>query len=807
MSDESKQYKHIGKDFTPPDIVGKVTGKARYAEDFRADGMVFARLYTSPMAHGRVTNIDTSAIDNMPGVIGVLTADDVPAVEAPNAAILTNTPVYVGDPILAIAAEDETTAENALALIKVDIEPMPFAVDPLDSLVEGGPNAREEGNVYVRSREGSGFRTIKWTPEQIAEFREGREPTGEHANEWEYGDVDQGFAEAAVVIEEPFVTVGYAHQSMEPRTAMAYWENGKCYVYGSAQSQSFWMPGLARLLEVEMKDVVLVSENTGGGFGSKIGAYPMAALPGWFSKKIGRPVQLRITREQEYYVGSARVGFQGWMKVGFAADGRMTAADMFIVEDIGPNATGGDGSSAAGAVSLVYDPIAMRFRGLPVLTNTTPRGAQRGPGQNQIAAVMAPVMDKAAAELGIDRVEIRKINAANNATTVYEDQGPLTSAYMKEAIEMGADMFDWERRKNKPAKNGSKVRGIGIGQGYHSAGANGFDGLVRITPDGKVHLHSGVGNLGTYSYASTVRSAAEVLKCDWEDCVIHRGTTEANLPWSSYQAGSNTSFTHQRANYVAAMDAVDKMKRIAALTLGGNADDYDIDGKRVFHVNDNARSITYAQAAAEAVKLGGAYDGHEMPEDIHEITQRSVQNLAGTGLVGVAKDTLKKEGVVPGLAVAFCEIELDLETGKYQILDYVGIAECGKIVHPQGLAAQMCGGAVWGMGMANLERHVYDPHNGLPANIGMYQCKVPTYLDTPPHIRTAAVDIPDPQSPFGARGIGEPAMGCSVAALTSAIADALDGHIFHRTPVSADMIVNHVAGREQSFESLQTNNF
>lgn len=799
-------YKHIGKDFTPPDVVGKVTGKAKYAEDFRADGMVYARVYTSPMAHGRVTNIDTSALDGMPGVVGVMTADDVPAVEAPNAALLTNLPVYVGDPILCVAAEDETTAEDALARVRVDIEPLPFAVDPLDSLVAGGPDAREEGNVYVRSREGSGFRTIKWTPEQVEEFRAGREPTGEYANEWRYGDIEKGFADAEVIIEEPFVTTGYAHMSMEPRTAMAYWQNGTCYVYGSAQSQSFWIPGLARLLEVEQDKVVLVSEHTGGGFGSKIGAYPMAALPGWFSKKLGRPVQLRITREQEYYVGSARVGFQGWIRIGFANNGRVTAADVFIVEDIGPNATGGDGSSAGGAVSLVYDPEAMRYRGVPVLTNTTPRGAQRGPGQNQIAAIMAPIMDRAARELDMDRVAIRRVNAVHNETTVYEDQGPVTSAYMKEALDMGAEMFGWEARRNRPAPpDRNKVRGLGIGQGYHSAGTSGYDGLVRITPDGRVHLHSGVGNLGTYSYASTVRAAAEVLKCDWEDCVIHRGTTEANLPWSSYQAGSNTSFTHQRANYVAALDAVDKLKRIAALMLGGDADDYDIDGRRVFHVENPSRSLSYADAAREAVAQGGAFSGETMPDDIHEVTQRAVKNLAGSGLIGVAKDNMRKEGVVPGLAVAFAEIELDLETGKYEILDYVGIAECGTVVHPQGLAAQMKGGAVWGFGMAGLERHVYDPMNGLPANVGFHQCAIPTYLDGPPEIRTGAVDLPDPQTPFGARGIGEPAMGCSVAALTSAIADALGGHIFNRTPVSSDMIVNHVAGLPESFKPLQTN--
>jgi CO/xanthine dehydrogenase Mo-binding subunit len=217
--------------------------------------------------------------------------------------------------------------------------------------------------------------------------------------------------------------------------------------------------------------------------------------------------------------------------------------------------------------------------------------------------------------------------------------------------------------------------------------------------------------------------------------------------------------------------------------------------------------MTYAAAAQRAVELGGAYSGETYPEDIHPITQRAVQAIAGTGLIGVAKDTLPQNGVVPGLAVAFAEIELDLETGKYEILDYVGIAECGTVVHPQGLAAQMKGGAVWGMGMARLERHVYDPQNGLPAHVGYNQCGIPSYLDTPSVVRTAAVNLPDPQSPFGARGIGEPAMGCSVAALTAAISDALDGHIFNRTPISIDMILNHVNGRPQSFKPLQTNNF
>ena len=801
-------YKHIGKDFTPPDVLGKVTGKAKYAEDFRADGMVFARIYTSPMAHGRVTNIDLSALDDIPGVVGVLTADDVPAVEAPNAAILTNSPAFVGDPILAVAAEDETTAEEALARIRVDIEPLPFAVDPLDSVVEGGPNAREEGNVYVRSREGSGFRTVKWTQAQVDEFRAGREPTGEFANEWTYGDLQQGFEDAEVVIEEPFVTTGYAHMSMEPRTAMAYWQNNKCYVYGSAQSQSFWMPGLASLLGVETKDVVLISENTGGGFGSKIGAYPMAALPGYFSKKLGRPVQLRITREQEYYIGSARVGFQGWIKMGFAANGRITAADVFIVEDIGANATGGDGSSAGGAISMVYDPEAMRFRGLPILTNTTPRGAQRGPGQNQIAAVMAPLMDKAADQLGIDRVDIRLVNAADSDRRIYADQGPITSAYMEDAITQGAEMFNWSEKRSQPRRSGNKVKGLGIGQGYHSAGTSGFDGLVRITPDGcnsSAHRSWQPGHVFVrLNHARGSRSAEVRLGRLRHSPRQHRSEPALGLLSGRQRFDLHTNTHELRRGHGCGRQDETNCRRNPGRRRG-----------RLRHRwqgglphNESAAAIDLRRSrAARHSSWVAIFPVTFIPDDIHEITQRSVQNLAGSGLIGVAKDNLPREGTVPGLAVAFVEIELDLDTGKYDILDYVGIAECGTVVHPKGLAQQMKGGAVWGMGMAGLERHVYDPQNGLPANVGYYGCRVPTYMDVPSVTRTDAVDKPDPANPFGARGIGEPAMGCSVAALTSAISDALDGHSFGRTPISRDMIVNHVAGLDQSFKPLQTNNF
>ena len=257
---------------------------------------------------------------------------------------------------------------------------------------------------------------------------------------------------------------------------------------------------------------------------------------------------------------------------------------------------------------------------------------------------------------------------------------------------------------------------------------NGFDGLVRITPDGILHIHTGVGNLGTFSYASTSRVAAEVLGYEWERCVIERGGTLKSIPWNLGQFGSNTSFTMTRTNWVAAEDAKAKLIQIAAGELGGAVEDYDIDAEHVVSKSDPAKRLSFADCAKKAIELGGAYDGHETPEDINPMTQAAVAAIAGTGLIGVAKDNLPKEGTVPALSASFIEIELDLETGKYEILDYIGVADCGKVMHPMGLAAQVSGGAVMGFGLATTERHIYDPAYGRPCARGLYQAKAQEHL-------------------------------------------------------------------------------
>jgi xanthine dehydrogenase molybdenum-binding subunit len=797
----------LGKNFVPPDVHGKVTGKAKYAEDFRAEGMVFCRLLVSPMPHARVRNVDTSAAEAMPGVLGILRAADVPQLPAPGEPILTDEPMWIGQPILAVAAESETLAQDAIDTIKIDFEELPFTVDPLQSLYPGGPDARGDGNVVDNRLIGPPqLKKAKWTAGDFARVEEGQLPEGEPLVEWSFGDIEAGFAKAALVLDETFVTAGMSHHSMEPRSCMAYWENGKCFVYGSTQSQSFVVPGLAGLIGIEPSNLVYVAETCGGGFGSKGTEYPVMAIPAHMSKKIARPVMMRISRAEEYFFGYARTGFQGRIRMGFDKTGRMTAADLYVVQENGATTGFPDWPSAGDTVSMLYQPQSMRFRGMCVMTNTVPRSAQRGPGHNQTAAAMEPLIDKAAKTLGIDRLEIRRVNGPKMDAKLGAMQGPVTSCYLPEALAKGAAAFNYaERSARSGRKNGTKITGIGVGQAFHPAGFAGFDGLVRITPDGKVHLHSGVGNLGTYSHSGTSRVAAEVLKANWDNCIVERGDTRKGLPWNIGQFGSNTSFTMARTNYVAAVDAVAKLKEIAAMDLGGVANDYDIGGEKVFLKSDPSKNLTYAQAAQRAIDLGGKFDGHETPTDINPMTAASAQSLAGTGLIGVAKDNLPITAQPAAFVAGFAEIELDTETGAFEIVDYMAVADCGTVIHPQSLATQIKGGGVMGFGLATLERHIYDPQNGLPGAVGLYQAKPASYLDVARTFTTAAVDMPDPQSPLGTKGIGEPVMGAGATALLCAISDALGGHYFNRVPVTRDQIVNALAGKPQSHKPLQVN--
>ncbi len=799
-------YKLIGKPYSTADLVAKVTGRAKYSEDFRAEGMLFAKLLVSPMPHGRVRRIDTSAAEALPGVAAILSAADLPPVDAPNEAALTNEPRYEGEPILAVAAVDETTAADAVERIRLDLEPLPFVLDPLDSLRPGGPDARLDGN----TTSGTEVTTVKWEDADWDAAERGEFPAGGVAtDEWQVGDVEAGLAEADLVLDETMFHQSMSHQPLETRSAMAYWQHGKCYLHASTQSTARTHGPAARLIGIAPEDLVLVAEYCGGGFGSKAFGSIQMAIPALLSRKAGKPVMMRITRQEEHFIGRARPGIQGRIKVGFRRDGRVTAVDMFLVQDAGPYGRSGDHLQAADYASLMYQPLNQRMRGVSVYTNTPPRSAQRAPGGLQAVSMMAPMMHKAATQLNLDPLELIRINApAGQATFGQPRQGRrpnVSSAFVREAADAAAEAFDWPAmRARSGRRQGTKVTGIGVALSAFAAGASGMDGLLVIRPDGKVNIHQGIGNLGTESVFDTARAAMEALQTDWEHAEVVWGNTAKHLPWSAIQAGTMTTHAHTRANYAAGHDARRKLQEIAARDLGGAPDDYEVADARVFRSGYRAQGLSFARAARRAVELGGGYDGHELPDDINAMTVTSATALAGSGLLGVAKDNYATGGRVQSYCIGFAEVEVDLETGAISLKDYRVSTDCGTIVNPRTLAAQLHGGGIQGFSEALGRKWVYDRRWGLQVSKRFYSNRPPTLLDVPHEreLQWTAANQPDPFNPLGARGIGEPSHGAGAGAVLCAIADALGDGYFNRTPVMIDMILTRLENLPAPFPTL-----
>ncbi len=802
--------KLIGQDIAPDDLHAKITGRAKYAEDFKADGMVFAKLLASPMPHCRVLRIDASAALAMDGVFGILTADEVPQSEF-GEQCLTNEPLYEGEAVLALAAVDETTAADAIELIKVDFEPLPFVLNPLDSLRPGSPDARLQGNTTV----GRDWVSLKWTEEDFANAPEGSMPMPDTVldadgevivrkatTEWMVGDIEAGFAAADLILDETIVHQSVTHHPMEPRTTMAYWQNGRLFIHTSTQSLVRTRAAVASQLDLDIEDVVMIGEYCGGGFGSKIAGSTIQLVPALFSRKINRPVMLRITRAEETYLGRARPGMQARVRIGFRADGRITALDFYAVGDGGPYA-GGDQNASASTASLTYTPLNMRYRGVAMRTNTPPKAAQRGPGGAQIIGMLEPLMDKAARELGIDRLALRRLNAPE-ANVEYGPRGStLTSVFVREAIDQVRELFGWDERISRSGQlNGTKRTGIGVGVSPYTAGSRGFDGLLVIRPDGIVQIHQGLGNLGTNSNFDTARAAADVLGIEWDQVEVVFGDTSRHLPWSAVQAGSQTTHAHTRANHAAGLDAKQKLQEIAARDLGGRPEDYDTSDGRVYRRSNPSQGMTLGRAATRAIQLGGRYSGEEFDDNLNDMTKASVTALAGQGLVAAARDTFGGSGGLQSWVVGFAEVELDIETGKVDVIHYTAVTDCGVVVHPRGLGGQIFGGSFQGMGMAMSQKWVFDPVWGVSFAKRLYTARPPGILDVPIDVQWAAVGIPDPQTPVGAKGIGEPCVGAGSAALTSAIADALEGKCLCRTPLSPDVLLSELEGREPAYGPL-----
>ena len=376
---------------------------------------------------------------------------------------------------------------------------------------------------------------------------------------------------------------------------------------------------------------------------------------------------------------------------------------------------------------------------------------------------------------------------------------------MKQALDRGAALFKWDERKARTGqRQGSKIRGIGVAVGPHGAGSVGFDSILTIRPDGRLYVQSAVGNLGTHSVIDLARVAAEVLDVPWEKVEVVWGDTGKHLPWTCPSVGSQTTHAMTRANYAGAMDARRKLQEIAARDLGGAPDEYEIGGERVYRRGSPGRGLSYAQAARRAIELGGKYDGHQLPEDINVMTRESASALTGLGLMGVAKDNHPRDGVTYSFVVGFAEVEVDVETGQTTLVDFLAVGDVGTVINPRSLLAQIKGGSCLGIAHALFQKSIVDPRYGVTLGDRFHYSKPLSILDIPATMRAEALDIADPETPVGARGVGEPPVGAGYGAVLNAIADAVGEDVFRRAPVTADIILMSLENGRRMHEPLRT---
>ena len=419
------------------------------------------------------------------------------------------------------------------------------------------------------------------------------------------------------------------------------------------------------------------------------------------------------------------------------------------------------------------------------------------------------MITKAAKQLGIDQLAIRRMNSPEGKALYGPPDAKggrrhVTSAFVKDALDRGAEQFKWQERLARSGKRvGTKVTGIGVAVGPHGSGSVGYDGLMTIRPDGKLYVQSGVGNLGTHSVIDLARVAADILEMPWDKVVVNWGDTSKGLPWTCLSVGSQTTHAMTRANHAGASAARRMLQELAAKDLGGSPDDYTIGNERVFRKGNPSRGLTYAQAATRAIALGGKFDGHELPEDIHAVTKAAAKLNAGLGLMGVAKDVYKHDGDTYSFVAGFAEVEVDTETGVVRLVDFHAVGDVGTIVNPRSLVAQINGGCCLGIAHALYQKIVYDPHYGLSLARRFHYNKPLTILDIP-QMHSSGLDLADPETPVGAKGVGEPPVGAGFGAVLNAIADAIGVDAFRRAPVTSDVALMTLTHGRRMHQPLQS---
>jgi xanthine dehydrogenase YagR molybdenum-binding subunit len=725
------EYKVVEREHLPPwgagvalTVVGKaqprvegeakVTGRARYAYDVHLPGLLQARVLRSPYPHARIRRVDLSKAAALYGVRAAICADNVPEIKWFRDSVLFDRTVrYVGDEIAAVAADSEEIAEDALRLVEVEYEPLPFVTALEAALAPGAPKLRQGGNLV-------------------------EEPKVD-----ERGDVQAGLREAEVVVEETYTTQAALHNCLEPHGCTATWDGDHLTLWDSTQSIFDVREEVAQKLQLPEHHVRVIKQYMGGGFGSKQVAWKHTVMAALLSRRAGRPVKLMLDREAENLASGNRNPTRQRVRLGARRDGTLTAIDVRIEQAVGAYMGGGESSNVPGIYQRLYKCPNVRTEQIAVYTNTGPAVAFRAPGYVEGAFALESAMDELARTLGMDPLDLRQRNYAEHDQK--RDKPFTTPESLRLCYEKASEAFGW-RTYRKPAPAGAKRRGIGMAA--HEWGGSGYPpgyAWVKLNADGTADVVTGTQDIGTGTRTALTQVAAEELGLPMEQVALHLGDT-ANGPYAPVSSGSATQATIGPAVRAAAADAKRQLLDAAGTYL-------EVDPLRL-RVQDGA--IFVEGEAQRAVSVA-------------EVTQRIAPHMIqGHGARGPNPDGKS----IRTWGAQFVEAEVDVETGEVTLLRVVASHDCGRIVNPTMVESQVLGAVTQGIGFALTEERVVDHARGVALNANLEEYKVPTVADVP-DVRHVAVDLADPEAnSTGAKGIGEPPLVPTAPAIANAIFDA-----------------------------------
>lgn len=786
-------YSIVGKPVDRRDAVQKVTGRALHVGNMEPPGLLHVAVLRSPHPHARIVRIDKSRAETSPGVAAVLTGADIaamPGITPYHGPAFADQPVlaidrvrHEGEQVVAVAAESRRAAEEALELVEVEYEPLPVVLDVLDAIRPDAPIIHEE------VRPSGAFA-------DLAHVKAGDRSNICYHYKLRKGDVDKAFAEADRIFEDVFTAPPAQHVPMEPHVSLAYVdEGGRINIHTASQSPSFVRGELARMLGVPMNRIRVRVPYLGGGYGAKLynKLEPIVAI---LAMKTGRPVKYSLSREEEFQTVTKH-GVVVKLKTAVKGSA-MTARkcevywDTGAFAEIGPRIVHKSGYTSSGPYKIPN----VSIDSYCVYTNKPPAGPFRGFGVPQVIWAYDSQMDIVARGLGVDPVEFRLEHALEEGD-LFVTGTPIHACGLKEAVQRAADAVGWDSRAAAPGNepplpegvrqtteaaergrpsgtaSGTKRRGKGIACGVKAVLTPSISGaIVILNADGSANILSSTVEMGQGSESLLAQIAAEELGMPFDRVHVVQPDTDVT-PYDTISAGSRSTYHMGNAVRTAAAKVKAELFEAVAGKLEIDAADLEARDGRVFVRGAEERGMTVTEAfLAKFGSLGTTMVGEGVCQPV--VTPMDPE----TGM----SEKCTEYWFASASAV---EVEVDLETGRLEVLQFHAAGDAGTAINPKYCEQQLVGAATMHLGLTLFEQMVFQDGQLLNGSLLDYQ--IASIKDVPAACHPIVVEVPHKDGPFGAKGIGETGALTVAAAVANALEDAVGVRV-RDIPLTAERI-------------------